>query len=68
MARASVFGASDGLVSNVSLILGVAGAAPTGGFVRLAGVAGLLAGAVSMGSWFLVLYFGRMLPFIGNAF
>jgi len=25
-------------------------------------------GAVSMGSWFLVLYFGRMLPFIGNAF
>jgi len=27
-----------------------------------------VAGAVSMGSWFLVLYFGRMLPFIGNAF
>ena len=27
-----------------------------------------IAGAVSMGSWFLVLYFGRMLPFIGNAF
>jgi|SRR5687768_496881 hypothetical protein len=27
-----------------------------------------LAGAVSMGSWFLVFYFGRMLPFIGNAF
>jgi hypothetical protein len=27
-----------------------------------------LAGAVSMGSWLLVLYFGRMLPFIGNAF
>lgn len=27
-----------------------------------------LAGAVSIGSWFLVLYFGRMLPFIGNAF
>jgi hypothetical protein len=27
-----------------------------------------LAGAVSMGSWFLVLYFGRMLPFLGNAF
>jgi VIT1/CCC1 family predicted Fe2+/Mn2+ transporter len=48
VARASVFGASDGLVSNVSLILGVAGAAPTGGFVRVAGVAGLLAGAVSM--------------------
>lgn len=27
-----------------------------------------VAGAVSMASWFLVLYFGRMLPFIGNAF
>jgi len=27
-----------------------------------------LAGAVSMASWFLVLYFGRMLPFLGNAF
>jgi hypothetical protein len=27
-----------------------------------------IAGAVSMGSWFLVLYFGRMLPFLGNAF
>lgn len=27
-----------------------------------------VAGAVSMASWLLVLYFGRMLPFIGNAF
>ena len=27
-----------------------------------------VAGAVSIGSWFLVLYFGRMLPFIGNAY
>ena len=43
-----MFGASDGLVSNVSLILGVAGANPTGSFVRLAGIAGLVAGAVSM--------------------
>jgi vacuolar iron transporter family protein len=43
-----VFGASDGLVSNVALILGVAGAAPAEGVVRLAGVAGLIAGAVSM--------------------
>jgi VIT1/CCC1 family predicted Fe2+/Mn2+ transporter len=48
VARASVFGASDGLVSNVSLILGVAGANPTGSFVRVAGIAGLVAGAVSM--------------------
>ncbi len=48
MARAAVFGASDGLVSNVSLILGVAGADPGASFVRLAGLAGLIAGAVSM--------------------
>jgi VIT1/CCC1 family predicted Fe2+/Mn2+ transporter len=47
-ARAAVFGVSDGLVSNVSLILGVAGANPGAGFVRLAGLAGLIAGAVSM--------------------
>ena len=47
-ARAAVFGVSDGLVSNVSLILGVAGASPGAGVVRLAGLAGLIAGAVSM--------------------
>ena len=47
-ARAAVFGVSDGLVSNVSLILGVAGANPQPGVVRLAGMAGLIAGAVSM--------------------
>jgi VIT1/CCC1 family predicted Fe2+/Mn2+ transporter len=47
-ARAAIFGISDGLVSNVSLILGVAGASPAPGVVRLAGVAGLLAGASSM--------------------
>jgi vacuolar iron transporter family protein len=47
-ARAAVFGASDGLVSNVALILGVAAADPVEGVVRLAGVAGLVAGAVSM--------------------
>lgn len=47
-ARAAVFGASDGLLTNVSLILGVAGAHPSASFVRLAGVAGLLAGAFSM--------------------
>jgi VIT1/CCC1 family predicted Fe2+/Mn2+ transporter len=44
-----VFGVSDGLVSNVSLILGMAGAASSQpGIVRLAGVAGLIAGSVSM--------------------
>ncbi|MEJ7845281.1 MAG: VIT1/CCC1 transporter family protein [Acidimicrobiales bacterium] len=47
-ARAAVFGISDGLVSNVGLILGVAGAGPGAGVVRLAGLAGLIAGAVSM--------------------
>lgn len=48
--RAAVFGASDGLLTNVSLILGVAGAHPSAGIVRLAGIAGLLAGAFSMGA------------------
>ena len=47
-ARAAVFGVSDGLVSNVGLILGVAAAASDGSSVIVAGVAGLLAGAVSM--------------------
>lgn len=47
-ARAAVFGISDGLVSNVGLILGVAAADTGGSSVIIAGVAGLLAGAVSM--------------------
>jgi VIT1/CCC1 family predicted Fe2+/Mn2+ transporter len=47
-ARAAVFGVSDGLVSNVSLILGVAGASTSASVVRLAGLAGLIAGACSM--------------------
>lgn len=46
--RAAIFGISDGLVTNVSLILGVAGAAADPGVVRLAGLAGLAAGAFSM--------------------
>lgn len=49
--RAAVFGVNDGLVSNASLIMGVAGAAgssASGGVILLAGVAGLLAGAFSM--------------------
>lgn len=52
-ARAAVFGASDGLVSNVSLILGVAGADVGPDIVRVTGLAGLVAGAVSMaaGEW-----------------
>jgi VIT1/CCC1 family predicted Fe2+/Mn2+ transporter len=47
-ARAAVFGVSDGLVSNMGLILGVAGADPAPGVVRVAGLAGLVAGAISM--------------------
>src|SRR5450631_4732787 len=46
--RAAVFGISDGLLTNISLILGVAGAHPAAGVVRLAGFAGLVAGAFSM--------------------
>lgn len=48
--RASIFGISDGLVSNAALVMGIAGATTStqGGFVVLAGVAGLLAGAFSM--------------------
>ena len=46
--RAAVFGVNDGLVSNASLILGVAGAAAEPAIILLSGVAGLLAGAFSM--------------------
>ena len=46
--RAAVFGVNDGLVSNLSLILGVAGASSNNTFVMLSGIAGLLAGAFSM--------------------
>src|SRR2546422_5350491 len=46
--RAAVFGANDGLVSNFSLVMGVAGANVEPRFVLLAGIAGLLAGASSM--------------------
>jgi VIT1/CCC1 family predicted Fe2+/Mn2+ transporter len=46
--RAAVFGVNDGLVSNTSLIMGVAGANAGADFVVTSGVAGLLAGALSM--------------------
>ena len=46
--RAVIFGVSDGLVSNLSLVMGVAGASDQGRFILLAGIAGLLAGAFSM--------------------
>jgi vacuolar iron transporter family protein len=52
--RAAVLGAGDGLLTNVSLVLGVAGASPPASTVRLAGIAGLLAGAFSMAAGELV--------------
>ena len=48
--RAAVFGANDGLVSNLSLVLGVSGGGADAHTVLLSGVAGLLAGALSMGA------------------
>lgn len=51
--RAAVLGASDGLTSNMSLVMGVAGATLGGRSILLTGFAGLLAGALSMaiGEW-----------------
>ncbi len=51
--RAAVLGASDGLLSNMSLVMGVAGAALTNNAILLTGLAGLLAGSCSMalGEW-----------------
>ena len=46
--RAAVFGINDGLISNASLILGIAGANANQHFILVAGIAGLLAGASSM--------------------
>ena len=51
--RAAVLGANDGLVSNLSLVMGVAGAAVSGHTILLTGLAGLVAGSCSMamGEW-----------------
>jgi VIT1/CCC1 family predicted Fe2+/Mn2+ transporter len=46
--RAAVFGVNDGLISNASLILGIAGAQAGNHIILLSGIAGLLAGACSM--------------------
>lgn len=48
--RAAVFGANDGLVSNLALVLGVIGGGAATKTVLLTGVAGILAGALSMGA------------------
>jgi vacuolar iron transporter family protein len=51
--RAAVLGANDGLVSNLSLVMGVAGAGLPARTILVTGIAGLLAGALSMamGEW-----------------
>ncbi|WP_309066498.1 VIT1/CCC1 family protein [Microbacterium sp.] len=48
--RAAVFGANDGLVSNLALVLGIGATGVAPGFVLFSGIAGLLAGALSMGA------------------
>jgi VIT1/CCC1 family predicted Fe2+/Mn2+ transporter len=48
--RAAVFGANDGLVSNLALVLGIGATGVSPKFVLFSGVAGLLAGALSMGA------------------
>ena len=53
LARAAVFGMSDGLISNVSLVIGFSGSGVNASLVRLAGLAGAIAGSISMaaGEW-----------------
>lgn len=48
--RAAVFGANDGLVSNLALVIGMAATGVSNGIVLAAGIAGLFAGALSMGA------------------
>src|SRR3989442_3517751 len=48
--RAAIFGVNDGILTNLSLIMGVTGATGQNKFIVVAGVAGLLAGAISMGA------------------
>ena len=48
--RAAVFGANDGLVSNLALVLGVSASGVSTQTVLITGIAGLLAGALSMGA------------------
>lgn len=48
--RAAVFGANDGLVSNLALIMGIGATGVSSSIVMISGIAGLLAGALSMGA------------------
>ena len=57
--RAAVLGANDGLVSILSLTMGVAGATSSNADVLIAGLAGLLAGAGSISMWWLVWCWSR---------
>ena len=47
--RAAILGVNDGLVSNFGLVMGVAGGSGDSGLIALAGIAGMLSGAISMG-------------------
>src|SRR3954451_19592168 len=49
--RAGVLGANDGIVSTAGLVVGVAGATDTKSTLLASGIAGLLAGSLSMASW-----------------
>jgi len=48
--RAAVFGANDGLVSNLALVMGIGATGVSSGLILLSGILGLLAGALSMGA------------------
>ncbi|MEJ7755417.1 MAG: VIT1/CCC1 transporter family protein [Nocardioidaceae bacterium] len=48
--RAAVFGANDGLVSNLALVLGISASGASQQIILITGLAGLLAGALSMGA------------------
>src|SRR5271165_915397 len=60
--RAAVLGANDGIISTASLILGVASAASNGNEALVAGVAGLVAGAMSMAAGEYVSVSSRPIP------
>ena len=60
--RAAVLGANDGIVSIASLVLGVAAAHATHGSILVAGVAGMVAGAMSMAAGEYVSVIHRQIP------
>ena len=61
--RAAVFGANDGLVSNLALVVGIMGSGVSSSLILLTGISGLLAGALSMaaGEWVSVRSQGELL-------